>query len=106
MRRGWRRHAERFDEIVWRQDNAARRFDKHEAPFELARELVWSDILKRKDVQHRDHPERWNALARWPDPDGSDTLMFVVYAKQNRELILISMRLATLEEADLYDRTS
>ncbi len=108
-KRGYRRKIpEAFEDITWRPENAEAHFQKHGIPFELAKQLDWSDILKRKDVEHRDSPERFNALVRLPAQTsfGEDFVFFVVYTKVYRLLHVISIRPANAQEREQFRRRS
>ena len=100
----FRPHAETFIDITWDEANRL----EHEArrpfpPFRVAKLLDWSRIKKRKDREHPDHPERFQALVAWrisePPP-----ILFVVYSKVDGFLKLISIRYANDEERTTFYR--
>ncbi|MBF0332097.1 MAG: BrnT family toxin [Alphaproteobacteria bacterium] len=95
---GFRPHREIFSEITW--DDGNRR--EHEArrpnpSFVMAKLLDWSRIKKRKDTEHRDRPERFQALVGW-----RSTVCFVVYVRVNGNLHIISIRYANDEECSVF----
>ncbi|MBF0482218.1 MAG: hypothetical protein HQK82_11185 [Desulfovibrionaceae bacterium] len=100
----FRPHAEAFKNVVWEEPNRA----KHEAkrpypPFRIAKFLDWARIKKRKDIEHRDQPDRFQALVAWrisePPP-----IFFVVYSKIDGNLNLISIRYANDQERETFYR--
>jgi uncharacterized DUF497 family protein len=102
-RYGYRRHAESFDRIFWDEANRLANFEKRPIDFAIANRSNWSSILKRLDIEHPDWPPRFNALVALeiatPPP-----VFFVVYCKEDRDLKIISLRLANAEERSICAR--
>ncbi len=96
--------SETFTDIIWDEANRATHEAKRAKPrFEAARLANWSRVFKRKDVEHRGAPERFQALV------GRDlgivyAVYFVVYAKIDGHLSLITIRFANDAERQIFFR--
>ncbi|MBF0394999.1 MAG: hypothetical protein HQL38_20175, partial [Alphaproteobacteria bacterium] len=69
--------------------------------FAFAKEFDWDRIKKRKDIEHRDVPERSQALVAWRIYD-PPPIIFVAYCKVNGHLKIISIRYANAQERRFF----
>lgn len=98
----FRPHCETYAEITWDEENRREHEARRPNPaFVVAKLLNWSRIKKRKDIEHRDRPERFQALAGWLR-GGKTIVCFVVYARVNGNLHIISIRYANDEECNVF----
>jgi uncharacterized DUF497 family protein len=96
--------AESFEGITW--DEANRRAHEAKRPrprFTAAIWLDWSQVMKRKDVEHRGPPDRFQALVG-RRLGGETAVYFVAYAKVDGYLHLISIRYANSDEREIFFR--
>ena len=94
----WRAHHELFSTIVWDESNRSVHEEKRAYPsFQSAFTLDWTRIKKRKDVRHRDNPDRFQALVA-RKIRSVEVVHFVVYSKVDGNLELISIRIANEKE--------
>lgn len=95
---------ETFIDIIWDTNNHVMHELKRPQPrFEAARRADWSRVFKRKDVEHRGPPDRFQALV------GRDlgtwyAVYFVVYAKTDGYMNLITIRFANDAERQIFFR--
>jgi len=109
----YRRHAETFTAITWVEANRLAHEAKRPHPkFADAALLEWSRALKRKDLAHRDIPERSQALVAfrqdvWERLGGTGVpeVCFVVFSKVDHAMRLITIRYATDEEYNVFYTT-
>jgi uncharacterized DUF497 family protein len=95
---------ETFAAIIWDETNRALHEAKRPKPrFEAARLADWSRIFKRRDVEHRRLPERYQALVG-RDLGVVHAVYFVVFAKVDGYLNLISIRFANDAERQIFFR--
>ena len=93
---------ETFTDITW--DEAKRLVHEAKRPkprFEAARRADWSRVFKRKDVEHPGPPDRFQALVG-RDLGVAYAVYFVVYAKVNRHLHIITIRFANDAERQVF----
>lgn len=94
--------SETFIDITWDEANQATHEAKRLRPrFEAARHADWSRVFKRKDVEHRARPNRFQALVG-RDLGVAYAVYFVVYAKVDGYLNLISIRFANDAERQVF----
>jgi uncharacterized DUF497 family protein len=106
----FRSHTELFTDIYSDPANRIEHERRRPHPaFSDAELLDWSRTLKRKDVEHRDVPERFQALVAyradfWQLTGRKDApaVCFVVFSKINHRIKLISIRYATEVETSLF----
>jgi uncharacterized DUF497 family protein len=93
---------EAFVDITWNEVNRAAHEAKRPKPrFEAARRADWSRVFKRKDVEHRGVPERFQALVG-RDLGIAHAVYFVVYSKVNGHMTIISIRFANHAEREIF----
>ena len=98
--------AESFVDITWKEANRRAHEAKRPQPeFAVTRRLDWSRAMKRKDAEHRDWPERFQALVG-RQVGGQTTLYFGVYSKMDGYLDVISIRYANSDERETFFRGS
>lgn len=95
---------ERFARIAWDEPNRV----EHEArrpfpPWSLLLSADWSRACKRKDVEHRGPPDRFQALVPL-GLAGRLFVLFVAYSKADQILHVITTRLATDHEREVFFR--
>jgi hypothetical protein len=59
--------------------------------------------MKRKDIEHPGPPARFQALVRL-DLAGRTFILFVAYLKTNRAMEIVTIRVATEHESEVYFR--
>lgn len=93
---------ERFTDITWNEANRLRHEAKRPFPaFATAKQLDWSRVMKRKDIEHPGPPDRFQALVSWKL--GPRTVVFfVAYSKENGRLNVISIRQANSDECEVF----
>lgn len=95
---------ESFAGITW--DAANRRAHEARRPrpgFAATLWLDWSRVMKRKDIEHRDKPDRFQALVG-RQVGVQAVVYFVVYSKVNGYLDVISIRYANSDEREIFFR--
>ncbi len=97
-------HVETFVDIVWDEANRLAHEAKRSKPrFEAARHADWSRVFKRKDVEHPGRPDRFQALVG-RDLGVAYAVYFVVYAKVEHHLHIITIRFANNAERQIFFR--
>ena len=95
---------ETFKDLTWDDANRAIHESKRPQPrFDAARHADWSRVFKRKDVEHRGTPERFQALIG-RDFGVAYAVYFVVYSKVDGCLHLITIRFANDVERQVFFR--
>ena len=95
---------EAFTDIIWDDANRLGHEAKRSKPhFEAARRTDWSRVFKRKDVEHPGPPDRFQALVG-RDLGVAYAVYFVVYAKVDNHLNLITIRFANDAERQVFFR--
>lgn len=102
--RSFRPVAEQFTQITWDEPNRV----EHEArrpfpPWSVLPRADWSRACKRKDVEHRGPPDRFQALVQL-SLTGGPVVLFVAYTKANQALHVITTRMATSHEREVFFR--
>lgn len=96
--------SETFIDIIWDEANRAVHETKRPRPrFEAARYADWSRVFKRKDGEHHGLPHRFQALVG-RDLGIAYAVYFVVYAKVDGYLKLITIRFANDAERQIFFR--
>ena len=96
--------AESFVDITWNETNRQTHEAKRPQPeFAVTRRLDWSRVMKRKDTEHRDWPERFQALVG-RQLGVQTAVYFVVYSKVDGHLNVISIRYASSDERETFFR--
>ena len=96
--------AETFIAIVWDEANRVVHEAKRPKPrFEAARHVDWARVFKRKDAEHSGRPDRFQALVG-RDLGTAHAVYFVVYAKVDGAMHLITIRFANDAERQIFFR--
>ena len=93
---------ERFLSIMWTEANRLAHEAKRPFPsFSVALHLDWSRVMKRRDIEHPGPPDRFQAIVGH-DLGDAIAVYFVVYAKANRQLRMISIRFANENVREVF----
>ena len=96
--------AETFLDLRWDEANRAAHAEKRPKPsFEAVLHADWSRVFKRKDIEHPGHPDRFQALVG-RDLGVAYAVYFVVYAKVDGHLTIITIRYANDAERQIFFR--
>ena len=84
-------------EFEWDEEKAKRNIEKHGIPFELAAKVFLDDNrIEIYDAAHSMEEDRYITIGL------ADEVLFVVYTERHPRIRLISARLATAREREMY----